>query len=377
LIYEEDSGFNDSVSEPRFSFLQTKDLEEEKAIESLICVYSALNKLKLELRNTEAFQVTPPWDSSFYDQTFEWKVNSGDFLVPNINQNISSQSKVYLVKRFSGRVFECAPLVFAHIRYQDGLNETEIANSFSALLSNDINNFTARYFGDSTIIYSSNKNFILKQISANEKKNLLSTILPAYHKHISTSSSNKSLLARILGIYHVKSKESYDLVLIKNFIPSEISLKYLYELKGSKLDRQVLSNSYSVSLVPEGSILKDLDFFQLQQSLHISFLDSGWLSRIILEDVNFLKSLGLVDYCLCIAVGEYPTFKKHSLHSAFARHIYYGKGLDASKVFVVGLVEFFKKSEDLDSRDKQVVSPEHYAQRFSKFVFGIVKCDFL
>mgnify|MGYP001035201129 CR=1 FL=1 len=343
-----------------------------------MCIYVTVEKIQVSLQDTQYCKEKPPWPNGFYDQRCEWLLGPQEFdSLNNTASNISKKSNLQLVRNINAKVTEYAPLVFSHIRYQDGLSNSEIANSLLELFGKDIKDSIRPYLGDQKALYSQDKRFVIKLIPEDDRVNLVENILPKYHEHL-TKSSNKSLLSRILGIYTVFSKETFDILLLQNFYPPEIQPLATFELKGTKLHRQVLCDSSIASAweVSQNLILKDLDFFQVQQFILVSFLDQSWLGRVIPQDVSFLKEMQTLDYSLFVGVTNNAAVKKHSLPSRYSRHIYLGKGVQSSQVFVVGLVDFFKQSLDTNSSCFEVC-PQDYSKRFLNFALSIVKCDFL
>jgi hypothetical protein len=109
----------------------------------------------------------------------------------------------------------------------------------------------------SVMIYSEDKQLILKTISHSEAKSLFE-LLPGYFRHI--MDNPKTTLSKFMGLHRLERDgvEIYFTVLTNVFDP-QINLNEVYDLKGSTAGRRVL---YPGILIPKRAacVLKDLDF---------------------------------------------------------------------------------------------------------------------
>lgn len=100
---------------------------------------------------------------------------------------------------------------------------------------------------------SANNKFIFKSLSPYEVGRLLH-LLPAYSDHIVKNPS--TLLARYYGLYEVTLSgrtKSMPLLAMENLLDSEEPLGSIFDLKGSRLNRQ------RGPLAKRGNVLMDQD----------------------------------------------------------------------------------------------------------------------
>eukprot|EP00826_Nyctotherus_ovalis_P004283 TRINITY_DN10915_c0_g1_i4.p1 TRINITY_DN10915_c0_g1~~TRINITY_DN10915_c0_g1_i4.p1 ORF type:complete len:446 (+),score=98.01 TRINITY_DN10915_c0_g1_i4:1213-2550(+) len=201
--------------------------------------------------------------------------------------------------------------------------------------------------GGYPLFSTSNKKFIIKQISENEKNVLLNVFLVPYCQHVLR---NSSFICRILGLFGIQikyfasltasGKKKIHKVIMQNIdpLPSEL-VDFKYDLKMSTVKRELLTQE-EVEIVKQYFItkdpaykelfhvsepgdetdaemdkqvaerlvkLKDEDFSRLHRSLPIGETYAAvWESAQgkITRDVLFLKGLGIMDYSLIITVAR-------------------------------------------------------------------------
>jgi hypothetical protein len=113
------------------------------------------------------------------------------------------------------------------------------------------------------------------------------------------------LLARIYGVYTVDMKgyKQVNLILMENTLRLRVEddLMRIYDLKGSRVARLVVSSKYKPS-----TTLKDMNFFRNQstQEVNLSKKDKKHLSDIIETDTQFLKDLNIMDYSMLLGVEK-------------------------------------------------------------------------
>ena len=117
-----------------------------------------------------------------------------------------------------------APLVFHHLRKIDGYTITELLSSLDPSKNLKIINDSFASGGRSAnpIIFTHDKNFLLKTISK-EEKNALLKMLPEFHRRMRDC---KSYLCRIYGVFRVRvsNKQNAHILLMRNMneLPSEV-----------------------------------------------------------------------------------------------------------------------------------------------------------
>lgn len=216
---------------------------------------------------------------------------------------------------------------------------------------------------------------------------MISTLLQTWHSHVNEHSRNKSVIARVFGVYTIKisNRASFDLILMQNLLPPELNVHAVFDLDGDMAER--LSpfdrNVKCIKDLPKGKVYNDVDFKHLSQSLNVKFEDHLWIRRIVQGDVDMLKSLNIVRYSLFVAVGELVV-AKYALQPRYSRHVYLGTGDQSSLCYVIGIIDYLQVAGKpkkitptstplLCSRQSQL-----YGEQFMKLLEDITKaptCD--
>lgn len=131
---------------------------------------------------------------------------------------------------------------------------------------------------------------------------LLLSMLPALSTHYKKNPD--SLLAKILGVFTVKtdSTNAVHLMLMENTLQlkNPDGLKYIFDLKGSLVDRKVTGK------VTNSTTMKDANFLLAVQSnpdfISLGEAERARLLRIVKSDAEFLASEGLMDYSLLLGI---------------------------------------------------------------------------
>ena len=127
-------------------------------------------------------------------------------------------------------------------------------------------------------------------------------LLPAFSTHY--KKNKNSLLAKILGVYTVKcsSMDEVHIMLMENTlrIRDESKLRYVFDLKGSQVDRKVEEK------ISSSTTLKDINFLiaikKNPKLIKLSEVDRNRLVTAMRKDVEFLRRHGLMDYSLLLAI---------------------------------------------------------------------------
>ena len=127
-------------------------------------------------------------------------------------------------------------------------------------------------------------------------------MLPGLSKHYKNNPD--SLLSKIFGVFTVKTRatSSVHLMLMENVlqIKNPEGLRYIFDLKGSLVDRKVKGKT------KPSTTLKDVNYLMATAaspnfiSLEEPRLKN--LAQIVRKDVRFLSDLGLMDYSLLLAI---------------------------------------------------------------------------
>ena len=163
----------------------------------------------------------------------------------------------------------------------------------------------------SFFFFSHDQKFVIKTMTVAELS-LMKKIMPQYKAHMT---KHNSLLSKILGLFTIQaaSFSTVHVMLMENTLrlKDPQQLKYVFDLKGSTVNRTVNGKTKSTTT------LKDVNFLLTKKKLSALTRLDGRTSRRLIKtmrnDVTFLSSLILMDYSLLIAIERTNT-KKSQLH---------------------------------------------------------------
>lgn len=107
--------------------------------------------------------------------------------------------------------------------------------------------------------------------------------------------------------------EPIHVMIMQNVMPNipNTSLEYVYDMKGSSINREVfknLSNSELKKKCPTGgSVLKDLDYIRMKEMFKFFQMSEDDISRILKQidkDVNFLINQRFMDYSILFTIKK-------------------------------------------------------------------------
>ena len=149
---------------------------------------------------------------------------------------------------------------FAKIMRLDEISSTNMLESMSLQENCDMAFKAGQGAGASGqfFFFTHDNKFLIKTLTAAEKK-LMLKILSSYVDHISRS-GNRSLLARIYGVFTIKTSHFPDLdfVIMQNTVKlfNKANSKLTFDLKGSKTKRWVKVSASDI----HSKVLKDMNF---------------------------------------------------------------------------------------------------------------------
>ncbi|XP_054782980.1 1-phosphatidylinositol-3-phosphate 5-kinase FAB1B-like [Prosopis cineraria] len=203
--------------------------------------------------------------------------------------------------------------------------------------------------------------FIIKQVTKTELESFIK-FAPEYFKYLSESihSGSPTCLAKILGIYQVKSKhpkggkESRMDVLVMENLLFRRNVTRLYDLKGSARSR------YNPDSSGSNNVLLDQNLIEAMPTSPIFVSNKGkrLLERAVWNDTAFLASIDVMDYSLLLGVDD----EKHELILGiidFMRQYTWDKHLE-TWAKASGILGGSRNSSPT------VISPDQYKKRFRK-----------
>ena len=164
----------------------------------------------------------------------------------------------------------------------------------------------------SFFFFSHDRKFIIKTITKGELK-LFLRILPRLSNH--HKKVPRSLIAKIFGVFTVKMSkvDAVHIMLMENTmrLKDPNRLNYVFDLKGSLVDRKVKG------VTKPSTTLKDINFLMAARAnpkfTALTDIDQRVIRATVRKDVEFLRSEGLMDYSLLLAIetlDKRPIFTK-------------------------------------------------------------------
>jgi hypothetical protein len=123
----------------------------------------------------------------------------------------------------------------------------------------------------SFFFFSHDNKFIIKTLRGEERKILL-RLLDEYIQHIKLS-QNKSLLARVYGVFTIKTDyfTDLDVIVMQNTVrlTNKANQKLVFDLKGSTKGRKTaLQQRFWLKELNDKNCLKDLNFLEINRDLN-------------------------------------------------------------------------------------------------------------
>lgn len=205
---------------------------------------------------------------------------------------------------------------FKHLYMYWGINDfTNFYESLSPKFNRDMVFKAGEGTGrsGSFFFFSHDQKFIIKTMTKSEL-DLMKKMMPAYSQHL--KKNEDSLLSKILGIFTVETESfsSVHIMLMENTVrlkdPSQ--LRYIFDLKGSTVDRVVGGKTKN------STTLKDINFLVTKKRFKmLTSLDNRTcrkLVRAMRKDLEFLFGQRLMDYSMLIAI-EKSSLTNRELHA--------------------------------------------------------------
>ena len=180
---------------------------------------------------------------------------------------------------YKGKIDSICHHVFQQIMAEDDISFSMLYGSLD-VMKNKVKVFNAGEgsgASGSFFFFSHDNRFIIKTLQGNEKETLVNMI-NSYADHLKSS---KSLIARIYGLFRVKTAYFYpvDIIIMQNtsHLKNKKMMKYRFDLKGSTVGRRTPCNPAKV-------------VSNLKRAINISTRDTGESFPIyedVLKDINF------------------------------------------------------------------------------------------
>ena len=245
-------------------------------------------------------------------------LNSMTYSIQTANLSKNKQ-EIFRIKEYAGIVFNSIRKLYGYdkesfiqsISPQVFITEMIISNTTS------IEELFNTGSSGSLFYYTKDGKLILKTISKNEYVTL-KRILPKYYEHL--VKYKNTYLPKFFGCYKlikkVKKKKKYVyFIIMMNVFSTNKQIHVRFDLKGSTLNREVLSKNdkytqnYKDILGKYSYSLKDIDFDYFKKHIYIDNHIYGQLIEQLNQDSLLLKECNINDYSLLLGIH------KNKLHS--------------------------------------------------------------
>jgi hypothetical protein len=270
--------------------------------ESFKILLNIIMGIQISVQSCPNFKINKEGDISNY-------LNNMIHSIQTINFG-KKQEEIFFLNEFAGIIFNNIRLLFgidkesfiSSISPQEFVTEIMISSQtiFEELCS------TGK--SGSLFYYTRDGRFIVKTISKKEYK-FLKKILTRYYYHL--KNNPLSLLPKFLGCYKLirkvkKKKYNIYFIVMINVFATANHIDKRYDLKGSKIGRQVLKGTIEdKKILNQGDMaLKDLDFERRKEKVFIG-KKKDLIIPILEKDADFLEEIGSNDYSLLLGIHNY------------------------------------------------------------------------
>ena len=244
-----------------------------------------------------------------------------DFLQSNSYTIESSGSR----KRENYFISEFAPVIFNNIRkmynisketYISSISPQEFITEMMISSTTIIEQLVSTGKSGSMFYYTKDGRFIIKTITK-EEFNFLRNILKDYFMHL--KNNVQTLLPKFYGCYKLikkihQNKERIYFITMDNIFSTSKEIQLRYDLKGSKIGRQVLKDKVIKKGEKYQYALKDLDFEYNTGYLNFGEIKRKQIINQIEADTKFLASKQINDYSLLVGIHS-SEYKRDSNNS--------------------------------------------------------------
>ncbi|XP_048416552.1 phosphatidylinositol 5-phosphate 4-kinase type-2 beta isoform X2 [Stegostoma tigrinum] len=226
-------------------------------------------------------------------------------------------NKENLPSRFKFK--EYCPMVFRNLRERFSIDDQDYQRSLSKLPSQELDKVTmnmglvrqnsvtrsaplnsdAQNRMGARFLTTYDKRFVIKTITSEDVAEM-HNILKKYHQYIVECHGN-TLLPQFLGMYRltVDGVETY-MTVTRNVFSHRLTVHRKYDLKGSTVSREASGKEKAKEL----PTLKDNDFLNEGQRIHIGDENKKMFLDKLKRDVEFLAQLKIMDYSLLVGIHD-------------------------------------------------------------------------
>eukprot|EP00644_Phytophthora_capsici_P015635 jgi/Phyca11/551908/estExt2_Genewise1Plus.C_PHYCAscaffold_440124 len=192
-----------------------------------------------------------------------------------------------------------SPDVFRQVRRRFGIDLAE----YMLTLSGDFNfiEFMSNSKSGQFFFYSHDGRFMIKTQTKDESK-FLRRILPHYYKFVMENPD--TLITRFYGMHRVKMHhlgKKMHFVIMASVFHTDLDIHARFDLKGSRVGRHASPKEHQRG---SAGVLKDNDLLKKGFHLQMGMARRAMFLLQLRKDVEFLKSMKIMDYSLLIGVHD-------------------------------------------------------------------------
>ncbi|KAL3656753.1 hypothetical protein V7S43_018312 [Phytophthora oleae] len=233
-------------------------------------------------------------DSAGLQKPFKQHLVMADFMLVD-NKIFPANAQLQHPFKFK----DYSPDVFRQVRRRFGIDLAD----YMLTLSGDFNfiEFMSNSKSGQFFFYSHDGRFMIKTQTKDESK-FLRRILPHYYKFVMENPD--TLITRFYGMHRVKMhhlRRKMHFVIMASVFDTQLDIHARFDLKGSRVGRHASPKEHQRG---SAGVLKDNDLLEKGFHLQMGMARRAMFLLQLRKDVEFLKSMKIMDYSLLIGVHD-------------------------------------------------------------------------
>jgi len=330
-INEDDKVNNDNNNKDDQNDPDVLNINKEEKIDNLKISINSINSINNnDSPDAQNINILQKDGKNLANETTEYHITNSEIL-KDLDLTLNDDIVVLNQSKINIKITEYCTQLFKKIREIEGITEDEIINVIQPKNSN--NNLIQTFSKNLFYINSTNKEYLIKQISLDEINFYRNSIINNIYQYFKINKN--SLILRIQGLYDIQINDSD-----KNKKQYIALMHNIYESLGNKEEDSNMSFSFQKNNVSRKNVKKGIKIYKIKKSEFDScivtdskeenlqnktvdignvkennscriYLDNNEFQRlknIKKKDVKFLKKIGVLNYYYFVV--ERPMNKK-------------------------------------------------------------------